>query len=442
MPDLIGRRTLLAGLAASTTTPLFAQSLPTSPDVVIVGAGSAGLAAGRTLKDAGISFVIVEAADRVGGRAYTESTTFGQPVDHGCSWMNGSTENIYAKLAKVKGFTLVDHSDPGYDLFDLAGNRADDAEWQAFSEAWNTIPQAISAAGRAGKDVSIASVVPDMPYAAAVKFDLALVYGKNVDEISTKEWWSGASANPQALAREGLGTLVAMLAEDLPISLGTAVTGIDYSGDGVSVETSKGTIRAKACLVTVSTGVLNAGKIRFTPDLPVWKQEAIANIPMGLLMKVPLMFDGARLGLGENNWVSYRLEEDNPGEAITYLAWPCGLDYLMGFMGGDFAWSLYAEGQDAVVDYAMSELERLVGGDARKHFKGGFASDWADNPNVLGAYGVVRPGAFEARREIGKPVDDKLFFGGEAAAGALTQRVDGAYDSGRTNAQQIITRLN
>lgn len=441
MPQLTSRRAVLAGLAASAATPLFAQSLPTNPDVVIVGAGSAGLSAGRVLRDAGISFVIVESADRVGGRAWTETTSFGQPVDHGCSWIQGAPNNPYAKIGKLKKFTLVDHSDPGFHLFNLEGQPANASDWEAFGSAWNSAVEAISKAGRANEDVSIASVVPDMPYAAMVKSDLALSYGMDTENISTKEWWSGAESDPQYLVKEGLGSIVALLAEGLPISLNTAVTRIDTSGDGVSVETTDGTIRAKACLLTVSTGVLNAGKIKFTPELPVWKQEAIANIPMGLLMKIPLMFDGARLGLNDNYWAQYRMPEDQPGEAVSFLAWPCGLDYIMAFAGGDFAWNLYAEGQQAVVDYALNELVRLVGSDARKHFKGGFASDWADNPNVLGAYGVVKPGAFNARREIGKPIDDKLFFGGEAAAGALVQLVNGAYENGRANAQQIVALL-
>lgn len=437
----VSRRSLLAGLAASAATPLFAQSLPSNPDVVIVGAGSAGLAAGRTLRDAGISFVIVESSDRVGGRAYTESTTLGQPVDHGCSWIQGAPNNPYAQIGKIKNFTLVDHSNPGFHLYDLQGQPANATEWEAFGNAWNTATAAISKAGRANEDVPISSVIPDMPYAAMVKSDLTLSYGADTDQVSTKEWWSGAESDPQYIVKEGLGSIVALLAEGLPISLKTAVTHIDTSGAGVSVETTAGTIRAKACLLTVSTGVLNAGKIKFTPELPVWKQEAIANIPMGLLMKVPLMFDGARLGLNDNYWAQYRMPEDQPGEAFSYLAWPCGLDYVMGFAGGAFAWNLYAEGQQAVVDFALNELVRLVGSDARKHFKGGFASDWADNPNVLGAYGVVKPGVFNARREIGKPIDEKLFFGGEATAGALVQLVNGAYESGRANAQQIAALL-
>ncbi|MEO1140513.1 MAG: FAD-dependent oxidoreductase [Pseudomonadota bacterium] len=438
MSHNIGRRAVLAGLAMTSAAPLFAQNLPTNPDVVIVGAGAAGLQAGRTLAHKGVSFVIVEAADRVGGRAYTESATFGSPVDHGCSWISGASNNPFTRIGNEGGFTLVDHTNAGTDLFDLDGNRAADDEWAAHDRAWGTIERALNRAGREGKDVAAASVVPETPYGAAVRSWMgAMDYGVDFDQISTADYWNGASSQPSFIVKEGLGTIVATLAEGLPISLGTKVMAIDTSGSDVKVETSKGTITTKACMVTVSTGVLNAEKIRFKPDLPDWKKQAASDIPMGLLMKVPMLFDGARLGLGENNWMTYRIPEDEPGRACYFVAWPCGHDYLFGNIGGRFAWELYGEGQDAVVDFALEQLVRTVGSDARKHFVQGFATDWADNPLTLGAYGAVRPGAYGAREKLAQPIDEKLFFAGEATGGAVSALVNGAYYSGHVTAKTI-----
>ena len=442
METRIGRRAVLAGLTMSGASPLFAQSLPTNPDVVIVGAGAAGMSAGRELQKKGVSFVIVEAANRIGGRAYTESDTLGLPVDHGCSWISGSNNNPFTRIGNENGFTLVDHTSAGYDLFDLDGNRADDDDWAAYDRAWGAIDRALSKAGRAGKDIPASEVVPNLPYGAAVQsWSGAMDYGVDFDQVSVLDWWDSASSQPSKLVKEGLGAIVATLAEGLPISLNTAVTGIDYSGSGVTVETSKGAIQAEACMVTVSTGVLNAGKIKFTPALPVAKQQAAADIPMGLLMKVPLLFDGARLGLGENNWVTYQIPEDKPGEACYFVAWPCGHDYLFGNIGGRFAWDLYAQGQNVVIDYAMEQLVRMVGSDAKKHFIKGMATDWADNPLTLGAYGAVRPGADGAREKLAEPVADRLFFAGEAVAGSVAALVNGAYLSGKATAQKVAATI-
>ena len=434
----ISRRAVLAGLAMAGSAPAVAQTVPTNPDVVIIGAGAAGMAAGLQLQKKGVSFVIVEAADRVGGRAYTESHSFGQPVDIGCSWISGSNNNVFAGYGKRGGFTLVDHTSAGSTLFDLDGNPASDAEWAAYDRAWGAIDRAVSNAGRAGKDVAASTVIPDLPYSAVVQSWIgAMDYGVDFDQLSTADYWHSGEDQPSFIVKEGLGTIVATLAEGLPIKLNTAVQAVDYSGSGVRVETTSGTISAKACLVTVSTGVLASGAITFTPALPVAKQEAIDDIPMGLLLKVPLLFDGARLDLPENNWVTYRIPEDEAGKACFFVAWPCGHDYLFGNIGGRFGWELYAEGHDAVVSYAVEELVRNVGSHARQHFVKGLATDWADNPLTLGAYGAPRPGKLGARKILGEPVADRLFFAGEAMGGDFSALVNGAYNSGRKAAKAM-----
>lgn len=438
----LGRRRILAGLTMAGAAPLIARALPSDPDIVIVGAGAAGLAAGRELLNLGRSCVIVEAAARVGGRAWTESQSLGQPVDHGCSWISGASSNPFTTIARAAGFTLVDHSDAPTELFDLEGRAADAADHTAHDRAWEAIEPALAQAGRAGEDVPAASVIPEIPWGATVQSWMgAMDYGVDFDGISTRSYWNSAEAQPSYFVREGLGAVVATLSEGLPIALDTPVTAIDWSCSGVAVETARGTIRARACLVTVSTGVLNAGRIRFTPDLPDWKQQAAADIPMGLLVKVPLLFDGARLGLQENAWVTYRIPEDRAGEACFFVAWPCGHDYVFGNIGGRFGWALSAEGPDAVVDYALEALVRLVGSDARKHFLGGLSTRWADNPLTLGAYGAVRPGADGARAALAQPLADRLFFAGEATGGAVSALVNGAWISGRQAAREIARLL-
>ncbi|WP_050927715.1 flavin monoamine oxidase family protein [Aestuariivita boseongensis] len=442
MAAQISRRAVLAGLAMAGSRPAFASTPPSNPDVVIIGAGAAGMAAGIELKKQGVSFVIVEAADRVGGRAYTESHSFGQPVDIGCSWISGSDGNVFTGYGRRGGFTLVNHTTAGSTLFDLDGNPASDAEWAAYDRAWGAVDRALSNAGRAGKDIAASSVVPEMPYSATVQSWVgAMDYGVDFDQLSTADYWNSGSDQPSFIVKEGLGAIVATLAEGLPIVLNAPVTAIDYSGPGVRVETAQGTIAAKACLVTVSTGVLAAGSIAFTPSLPLAKQEAVQDIPMGLLLKVPLLFDGARLDIPENNWVTYRIPEDQAGRACYFVAWPCGHDYLFGNIGGRFGWELYAEGHDAVVDYALEELVRNVGSHARKHFVKGIAIDWADNPLTLGAYGAPRPGKLAALDILAEPLADKLYFAGEAMGGDYSALVNGAYNSGRKTAKALAKAL-
>lgn len=147
-------------------------------------------------------------------------------------------------------------------------------------------------------------------------------WGVDFKDMSTLDYWMAADSAPSFMVREGLGSVVAHFGRDLPVALNTPVTAINWGGNGVTVETDQGTIAAKACIVTVSTGVLQAGHIRFTPSLPDRKQQAIADLPMGLLAKIALQFDGARLGFIPNQWLDYWVPNQMPAKACYFITWP------------------------------------------------------------------------------------------------------------------------
>lgn len=413
-------------------------NFPTDLDVVIIGAGAAGLGAARKLMKAGHSVLIVEAANRVGGRAWTQSESFGVPVDMGCSWISGAKKNRFAKMGRKKGFTLVGHTDVNTALF-MDGRRATKAELKAYDRAGSKVEKALGKAGKQGIDIAGSEVIPKgVPLMGAAKAWMGpMDYGMDYDDISTLDDYISANDQPSYIVAEGLGTLVATLTGDIPISLNTSVTSVDSAGQNIVVETSNGTITAKTCLVTVSTGVLASGAIRFNPALPVAKQEAIHNLPMGLLIKVPLLFDGARLGLKDNEWMSYDIPDDPTTRACFFITWPFGYDYVFGNIGGKFGWELSKEKPEATVDFALEEMVKQVGSDARKHFLKGIATDWATNPLTHGAYAAVRPGGVGARDVLSDPIADKLFFAGEAMGGNRSALVNGAYESGRKVAKRI-----
>ncbi|MDP5084776.1 MAG: FAD-dependent oxidoreductase [Yoonia sp.] len=421
----------------STSTKFAA--LPTNPDVIVIGAGSAGMGAARRLIKGGKSVIVIEAANRIGGRAWTQSDSFGVPVDMGASWVSSANKNPFTKIARKAGFHLVEHTHAETDLFRLDGSRADARDHKEYQENFRAMQKSMNKAGKKGHDVPASEVTPnDLPWMGAIQSWLGpMDYGVDFDQISTLDDWHGESDQPSYFVREGLGAVVATRAEGLPIKLNTTVTHIDWSGDGVRIETNNGTLSAKACVITVSTGVLAAGNIRFTPELPAAKMEAVHNLPMGLLVKVPMMFDGARLGLGENNWVTYQVPNEIPAKACYFIAWPCGHDYLFGNIGGRLGWDLSREKSDVTVDFAMEELVKLVGSDARKHLIKGFRTDWANDQNTLGAYAAVKPGHHGVRKTLEAPLADRLFFAGEAMGGAYPALVSGAYLSGKRTARKV-----
>ena len=157
---------------------------------MIIGAGSSGLSAARVLQEQGISYIILEASDRIGGRAYTESKVLGQPVDHGCSWISGSDDNIFSDLGKMNNFTLVDHSNPKIEMFEQNGTKSTKAALNKYYKSEVKIKEAIRETGRSGLDIPASKVIPKVPYGECFQnWEGPLNYAVDIDQISTAEYW-------------------------------------------------------------------------------------------------------------------------------------------------------------------------------------------------------------------------------------------------------------
>jgi len=420
---------LLAGTAASCRAP----SSSGKPDVVIVGAGSAGIAAAQTLIDAGRSVMVLEAMGRIGGRAFTETRMFGAPFDVGCAWLHKSDDNPYTDYARAQGFTLQPHE---YDLERVYfGRQAGDAAQvnaaeHAIAEAIAEAPNDVAASTVAGIDTPVEEAAGD--YLGAL--DMAV----DLDELSTFDYANADDLEPNLLCAEGFGSIVQRRAAGLPIRTGTPVRGIRYDGPGAVVQTDDGEIRARAVIVTVSTGVLAAGVIRFTPTLPPETLQAIEDIPMGMLAKIPLQIP--RSALGVEPFTDLLLARDGKQD-LYFLCHPFGYDLMIGFVGGDLGWEISRAGREAAIDYAKQGLAEIFGSSAPGQVTRGSLTPWAGNPWTRGAYAAARPGRFSARAALGRPVADKIFFAGEALAGGLIQTCGGAFRSGQATARTVLETL-
>ncbi len=437
----LSRRSLLAGVPVGMLAPLGVRAqVPGDPDVVVIGAGAAGIAAARMLMAEGRSVVVLEAGNRIGGRAWTESETFGVPFDHGCSWIQSAKQKLFTTTAEELGFNLLQHDDAGETVY-VGDGVARGSQLEQYWDAYAKVEQALSDAGRNGLDVPASTVVPDIPFSATSQSWMVMDMSVDFDELSTADWWAGADTYPNYLVEEGFGTLIARMGADIPVVLSSPVSRIAWGDKGVTVTTPAGELRAKACIVTVSTGVLNAGSIAFDPPLPPARQQAIADLPMGLLAKVALQFDDTRFDFRPNEWLTYYVPEELPAPSCYFLTWPFNQDLMIGFMGGDFAWEMSGAGTDAAVDFALGEVEAMVGSRAREAFVKGALTQWAHDPLTLGAYAALRPGAHGAREILAGPLDDRLFFAGEAVAGAHYATCGGAWFSGERAAGEVHAAL-
>lgn len=430
----IDRRTALHGIAAALApwpaSAAFAQ--PAEPDVAIIGAGSAGIAAARELARLGRSAVVLEGMGRIGGRAFTESRSFGVPFDHGCAWLHKADQNPYRDLARGYGFELAEH-DYALDRVHVGPRRAGDAEVAALHAKELEMSDAIEAA--AARIDAPASRFVDMggPWAdTAASYLGAMDFAVDLDELSTADYAAGDDLEPNMLCRQGFGAIVARYGAGLPVRLHTPVTRIDHGGAGVRLTTPRGVLRAKSVIVTVSTGVLAADAIRFDPPLPDWKVQAFHDLPMGLLMKIPLLIRTERFGVAP--FTDLFLERAGVRD-IYFLAFPFDLPLMIGFIGGDFAWEMTAAGQEAALDYAKGALGELFGAAAPAQVKGGLMTGWGANRWTKGAYSAATPGKYAARAALAVPVAEKIFFAGEALGGPLVQTCAGAFNAGQAAAR-------
>ena len=283
----IGRRqflkTSLSGLALATLPGIsFAQS---NPDVVVIGAGSAGLSATAELMRRGISVSCIEGMNRIGGRCYTDMSTFGVPADHGAHWLHGHAQNeiaIFGKKHKDK-FKIYKEPDRSV-VYDGKTKVNENKLWKIYKKI-NKIKEA-SSSDEPFMDLLPEKIKKNDWFDTAHKASMARDFGEFSTYDDNNNWYDPGWDSGNALCREGYGTLLAYYRKDVSVKLNTIVSEIKWGGKGVQVVTNKGTINAKACIVTVSAGVLKAEKIKFTPDLPLRNREALESVSMTVSNRV------------------------------------------------------------------------------------------------------------------------------------------------------------
>jgi len=427
---MLSRRQAMAGAVAAAALPgMRSRLFAAETDVLIVGAGAAGISAAHECSRLGLGFRLLEARARIGGRAFTD-TSLGAPFDAGAEIIHFAQHNPWTGLARELGVEL-DRSGGRMGGWQVhAGGKPlgvlDRARrWQTFRE----MEARLEALHAAGRDISLAEAVADMEpdQRALARSGLLLVLGEDGERISVldnQSLWSG----PDYTTRDGYGALVAAYGAKLPVSLSTAVTALRWGDGGVEAETSQGALRARAAIVTVPVGVLKAGAIRFDPPLPAATRDALDGIGMGALTKIALRLEGDRFGLADSTIL---MEAGRP-EAMTMIEmFPQGRPIALAFCGGDFARSLGAAGEAAAIAHVSDSLAAMLGASFRSTVRGGKLASWWMDPLSQGAYSVCRPGRSSARAALALPVGDRLWFAGEATAGGGSMTVGGATLSAR-----------
>lgn len=413
-------------------------SFAAETDVAIIGAGAAGIAAARRIGAAGLRVVVLEAAERVGGRCITDTATFGVPYDVGAHWLHVPESNPVARLAPRMGVDIYP-APPGQRVR-IGRRNARESELEEYFSIIARARRAIEDASRGKVDISCAQAMPkDLgEWRSLAEFYLGpFGCGKDFSELSVVDFTRSNERDVDAYCRQGFGALLAKLAEGLPVQLSTPVTKITALGrPGFTVETAgKGSLQARAVIVTVSTNILLDGNIAFAPALPKRQLDALSRLRLGSYERIALEITGNPFGLQRDDLVFEKADNNRTAALLANVA---GSSLAFVDVAGSFGRDLAAKGPREMTAFAVEWIDKLYGADVKRAIKRTHATQWASSPYALGSFSAASVGGQPSRRILMEPLVDRVFYAGEAAHETLWGTVGGAWESGERAADAAL----
>ena len=403
-------------------------------DAVVIGGGAAGIAAARRLRNAGRNVLLIEARDRLGGRAHTEIVR-GMPLDLGCGWLHSAERNPMVDLAEAAGLTIVREGARWTSQWRNLGWPA--SEHVEFGRAMENWREAALAAAEQPDDQPLSAIPAASTWRPLIDAISGFANGAQLDQMSLKDWaaYENAATDQNWRVREGYGTLIARLGEGLPAKLNTWVKRIDRSGTALRIETDAGTIETRVAILCLPSDVVARDGERLLPGLP-GKIEAATSLPLGLADKLFLRVVGKHLPTD-----AHLLGSPHSSRTMGYQLSPMDMPLIECFIGGDLADALERETDDVAIGFAIGELTHLLGSDWRPALRPIARSRWRGDSHALGSYSHAEVGAHGARAVLAAPVENHLFFAGEACSQTDFSTCHGAWETGLAAADQALAAL-
>ncbi|HEK9104033.1 FAD-dependent oxidoreductase [Bacillus pfraonensis] len=404
----------------------YSNHTTTDVDVVVIGAGASGLAATRTLLNCGKTVLTLEARDRIGGRAWTDTSIFGIPFDLGCRYLHDGPVNPWVEYAKDNKFELYPESEHLHFL-KAGGTPLSAEEIGDFEHRFNNGIRLILDKGKVGKDISVSSILStEDKWEKYVANMLGLwTFGIETNMLSTLDFYQATGHGQDWFCRQGYGNVISHYGQNIPVRLNTPVKRIQWGDHGVTLKTDSGTIKAKTIIITVSTGVLASENIIFDPPLPSWKTRAIEELPMIKCNHIALKFEKDIFDLGSDQAI---LLEDDYRIGITSNI--SNTSMVLVWVGGKLASYLEEDRKERSIEFALSKIESLLGTKVLQDYTKGVTTSWGQDPWSFGSYSMAKPGSHHYRKSLCLPIDQKLFFTGEACNNKYISSCHGAFLSG------------
>ncbi|MDB5214948.1 MAG: amine oxidase [Myxococcaceae bacterium] len=413
-------------------------------DVVIIGAGMAGLRAAQVLLSAGKNVVVLEARDRIGGRIRTDRTAFGVPIELGASWFHDGTHNPLVAVAKSARVETVasDYSESVWRDGAMLSAADSDAMYDTFQK------QIKKATKATGPDVSVRTalegVIGELSLADRDAFEFEIATNVDYDQGEQASLVSARRYNDDGSFSEvnnrivkGYEGIVAAVGKAIPVKTGETVKLVAQKADHVEVHSTSGVFTAERVIVTLPVGVLQSGSVEFSPPLSARKTGVISRIGMGCLSKTFLRFPSI-FWPTESDFVSRVPAADDRGNWACWinLGKLIGAPVLGAINGGAHARKVEGSSDEDNVRDAMAAL-RTMFPDAPDPI-GILQTRWSHDPLALGSYSYMRVGALPGdRAAMGEP-EGAVWFAGEACSVGHAGTTHGAYLSGEATAQALL----
>lgn len=431
-------------------------------DVIILGAGIAGITAARELNQQGVQCILLEARDRIGGRIHTVHH-WGTATDLGASWIHKIDNNPLVNLVQEYNIpVLPTHYSHDNDfsmlesatIFDGQGKKMNHARFlRAVKQIKEFKTHLDQHTPSHDERFSVQDALREYTKTHSMNSDsLALLVHINGD---TGEYENGANIadtsykvalNTQSstsgvdvIFTHGYSQLLSQLTQHLPIFLNQIVTKVVHDSEGVTVYTQGNRqYKGKYLISTLPLGVLKSNTVQFIPELPKEKKEAIQRIGMGVYNKAYLLFDKVFWNK-KSEWILFLSKKKNSHEDFEVMNYflRSKRPILVVFTTGDFAQSLEKQDDQHIIDRIMTTLRKTYG--PQTPYPTSFLiTRWGTDPFAKGSFSYPRIGSSNKDYALlAKPVNNRLFFAGEATSMTDPSTVTGAYLSGIRAAKEV-----
>jgi monoamine oxidase len=416
-----------------------------STDVVIIGAGAAGLMAARELRKAGRTCVVLEASDRVGGRVKTVyDTRAGLPIELGAEFVHGDAPETTRLLDEAHLVTVPVNGKQF---------RSDKGELTPQGPLWDRMSRVFSHLGKhRKKDRSFQDFLDEKPGGRKLRDERELARGfvqgfEAADTALISARSLADQGDPTEGASEarriinGYAALIDYLHKDVTgnVMLNTRAMRVGLDGSRMRVfDNQDNEYDADAVIVTIALSMLRNDSIAFELDVADMR-HASQQLVMGHAMRLNVIVR-ERFWEKKADRLSYLHTPTRPFN-VWWTQSPLEAPLLVAWSGGPPARKLSEAGD--VENVAIGELARVFGfrrSRADKLVDSIHWHDWTRDPLTLGAYGYAAVGGANAARQLARHVDDKLFFAGEATDSGSGGTVEGALASGKRVARRILSQ--